>query len=86
MANVNPWFIIVLAIMPAFAVAVFAGIRGNAASRLVAVQLASSLAGLVLIAMTFAFDQPAFIDLPLSLAVLTLPGMLLLTLFLERWL
>jgi multisubunit Na+/H+ antiporter MnhF subunit len=36
--------------------------------------------------MTFAFDQPALIDLALALALLSLPGTLLLSLFLERWL
>ncbi len=82
----SAWMAAVLALLPAFAVAMFAGCRGRTASRLVALQLASSLAGLILIAMTFAFDQAAFIDLPLSLALLTLPGMLVLTVFLERWL
>jgi len=80
------WFVMVLLLLPAFGVAVFAGCRGLATPRLVAMQLASSLAGFLLIGMTFAFHQAAFIDLPLSLALLTLPGMLLLTLFLERWL
>jgi len=85
-AGLSAWMAAVVALLPAFAVAVFAGCRGRTASRLVALQLASSLAGLILIAMTFAFDQAAFIDLPLSLALLTLPGMLVVTVFLERWL
>jgi multisubunit Na+/H+ antiporter MnhF subunit len=36
--------------------------------------------------MTFAFDQGSFIDLPLALALLALPGTLAMALFLERWL
>ena len=36
--------------------------------------------------MTFAFDQSSFIDLALTLALLTLPGTLVMALFLERWL
>jgi len=35
---------------------------------------------------TFAFDQSSFIDIALCLALLTLPGTLVLALFLERWL
>jgi multisubunit Na+/H+ antiporter MnhF subunit len=41
---------------------------------------------LILVLMTFAFDQSSFIDLPLALALLALPGTLAMTLFLERWL
>ncbi|MDQ2802718.1 MAG: monovalent cation/H+ antiporter complex subunit F [Pseudomonadota bacterium] len=80
------WMLAILALLPAFAVPVIAACRGNTAGRLVAVQLATSLASLLLILMTFAFDQSSFVDLPLSLALLTLPGTLLMALFLERWL
>ena len=41
---------------------------------------------MVLVAMTFAFDQPSFMDLPLAMALLALPGSLLIAMFLERWL
>jgi multicomponent Na+:H+ antiporter subunit F len=75
-----------IALLPPFAGAVLAGCRGRTASRLVALQLASSLACMALISMTFAFDEAAFIDLPLALALLSLPGMLIIAVFLERWL
>lgn len=75
-----------LALLPAFAVPVLVALRGGASGRLVAVQLATSLAASVLTLMTFAFDQSAFIDLPLALALLSLPGTLVMALFLERWL
>jgi len=52
----------------------------------ITVQLATAVATLILALMTFAFDQSAFIDLALALALLALPGTLLMTLFLERWL
>jgi multisubunit Na+/H+ antiporter MnhF subunit len=83
---VNAWLVGVAALLPPFAVAVLAGCRGRTVARLVALQLASSLAGMLLIALTFSFDEPAFIDLPLSLALLSLPGTLIIALFLERWL
>ncbi|HEX4149975.1 MAG TPA: monovalent cation/H+ antiporter complex subunit F [Pirellulales bacterium] len=64
---------------------VFTG-RGEIGLRLIAAQLATALAILLLIALSFAFDQASTIDLALTLALLTLPGTLLLALFEERWL
>ena len=82
----TPWMLATLALVPAFAIAVIAAGRGGTAGRLVAVQLATSVAVLLLALMTFAFDQSSFIDLALTLALLTLPGTLVIALFLERWL
>ena len=83
----NAWLLASLALLPALAAPVFIACRsGSAATRLVAVQLATSLTTIILILMTFAFDQGSFIDLPLTLALLTLPGTLAMALFLERWL
>ncbi|WP_428485701.1 monovalent cation/H+ antiporter complex subunit F [Rhodopila sp.] len=80
------WMLALVALLPAFAIPAVAACHGGTAGRLVAVQLATSVATLMLILMTFAFDQSAFIDLALTLALLTLPGTLIITLFLERWL
>jgi multicomponent Na+:H+ antiporter subunit F len=86
-AGVNAWLLASLALLPALGVPVFKACQGRStATRLVAVQLATSLTTLILILMTFAFDQSSFIDLPLTLVLLTLPGTLAMTLFLERWL
>lgn len=82
----NAWLLAALALLPPFALAMFRAGRGGMASRIVAVQLASGLATFILAVMTFAFDQSSFIDLPLALALLSLPGMLLIILFWERWL
>jgi multisubunit Na+/H+ antiporter MnhF subunit len=76
----------VLALVPALAIPVIAPFRGEVAGRLVAVQLATSLTTMILVLMTFAFDQSSFVDLPLALALLALPGTLVMALFLERWL
>jgi len=67
-------------------IALWAAGHGTLAHRLVAVELASSFAVLLLIALSFAFDQASSIDLALTLALLTLPGTLLLAVFAERWL
>jgi multicomponent Na+:H+ antiporter subunit F len=82
----TPWVFTIIALLPPFALAVFYASRGGSGSRLAALQLACALTGFMLIAFTFAQDEPAFIDLPLSLALLSLPGTLLIALFFERWL
>jgi multicomponent Na+:H+ antiporter subunit F len=82
----NGWLLAAIGLLPAFGLGVFYAGRGGIARRLVAVQLAGSLASLILVALTFAFDQSAFMDLPLTLALLTWPSMLLIAFFLERWL
>lgn len=60
--------------------------RGAVPHRLAAVQFVSTLATLLLAAMSFAFDQPSTLDMALCLALLSLPGTLLFALFEERWL
>ncbi len=80
------WLLAALALLPPFGLAMWCACRGGVVTRLVAWQLASSLAAMVLVAMTFAFDQPSFVDLPLAMALLALPGSLLIAMFLERWL
>lgn len=80
------WLLAVLALLPPLAIPLVTACRGDTASRLVAVQLVTGVATLLLALMTFAFDQSSFIDLALCLALLTLPGSLLMALFLERWL
>ncbi|MDD2861089.1 MAG: monovalent cation/H+ antiporter complex subunit F [Acidiphilium sp.] len=79
------WMVAVLALLPALAIPVLAACRGGTRTRLVAVQLANAVATPTLVLMTFAFDQSSFVELALSLALLSLPGTLIMALFLERW-
>ena len=79
------WAIAFAALLPAFAIPVVLGLRGGTAARLAAVQLASSVATILLALITFVFDQSSFIDIALGFALLTLPSTLVLALFLERW-
>ena len=83
---INAWLIAALALLPPLLLAVIAAGRSAVPYRLIAAELASSLAVITLIALTFAFDQASSTDLPLTVALLTLPGTLLLALFEERWL
>jgi multicomponent Na+:H+ antiporter subunit F len=80
------WMAAVIALLPPLAVATVAASRGGAAGRFVSVQMGTAIATPLLVLMTFAFDQPALIDIALALALLSLPGTLVLALFLERWL
>ena len=82
----TPWMLAVIALIPALAVPSIAAGRGGTSGRLVALQLATAITTIILALMTFAFDQSAFADLPLTLALLGLPGTLVIALFLERWL
>ena len=80
------WLLAAILLLPPLAIAVVAAMRGGANQRLVAVQLAGLLSAMILAAMTFAFDQPSFADLALGLTLLSVPGTLLYTMFMERFL
>ncbi len=80
------WLFAGIAMLPPLVAPLWVAIRGDLVNRLVAVQLGSAVTALILVLMSFAFDQSSEIDLPLTLSLLSLPGTLMLTLFLERWL
>ena len=82
----NAWLLATILLLPPLAVPIYVAMRADCDNRLVAVQVAGGLAGLLLAMMTFAFDQPSFIDLALGLTLLSVPGTYLLTVFMERWL
>src|SRR5579859_1003887 len=76
------WLAALCTLFPAFLVPAFASFRGNSARRIVAGQAAGYLMTFILATATFVFDQPAFLDLALALAVVNL----LMALMLEHWL
>lgn len=82
----NAWLLASLGLLPPLIAAVVACGRGGVSGRLVAVQLAYSLAIFLLVLLEFVFAQPSSLGLALALALLGLPGMLVLVLFRERWL
>jgi multicomponent Na+:H+ antiporter subunit F len=80
------WMAAVLALLPVLTVPVLSALcAGEAGTRMIAVQFAAAVTCLILVLLSFAFDQPSFIDLALALALLSLPGTLAIALFLERW-
>lgn len=80
------WLVGAVLLLPPLLAAVLAAARGAIHMRLIAVELAASFAIVLLILLSFAFDQASSIDVALTLAVLTMPGTMLLALFQERWL
>ncbi len=82
----NPWLVATILLLPPLLVPVYVAARADANNRLVAVQVASTLAALIIALMTFAFDQSSFIDVALCVTLLAVPGTYLYTVFMERWL
>jgi hypothetical protein len=82
----TPWLIATLGLLPPLAVVVWHAMRGGLAALLVTVQLATSFTSLIIVLVSFAFDEPSILDLALTLGFLSLPATLLLALFAERWL
>ena len=79
------WLWTAIALVAAITVPVVGTCRGRMAERLIAVQMMTALTTLVLIILSFAFDAPSLMDLPLTLVLLGIPGMLLIAVALERW-
>ena len=61
----NPWLVATILLLPPLLVPVYVAARADANNRLVAVQVSSTLAALIIALMTFAFDQSSFIDVAL---------------------
>ena len=87
MAGLNPaWLAASLVTILALLGPIVGALRGGVAHRLAAVQMASVVVAWVLVELSLAFGQPSFLDLALALGLLSLPGTLVMALFLERWL
>ncbi|EYD77712.1 hypothetical protein Rumeso_00670 [Rubellimicrobium mesophilum DSM 19309] len=86
MAGMTVWLLAAIGLLPSLAVSAVMALRGSTADRLVAVQFCTTVAAFMLVLLTVAFDQPSFLDLGLLLVLVTYPGTLIYTWFLERWL
>lgn len=82
----NAWLLAAIGLLPPLVGVLVACGRGGTPGRLVAVQFVYSLVVFVLVLLDFVIDQPSSLGLVLALALLGLPGMLVLVLFRERWL
>ena len=81
----NPWLIASIAMLLAMLLPTWTALRGSIGHRLVAVEMVALVSTLLLVSLSLAFGQPSFLDLALALALLSLPGTLVMTTFLERW-
>lgn len=82
----SPFLIAAFAMLLALALPTWVAVRGALGQRLVALELCSVVTALVLVCLSLAFGQPSFLDVAVALVVLSLPGTLVLTVCLERWL
>src|SRR5579884_2048786 len=72
----NAWLAAAIALLPALGCCLVVATRSGLADRLVALELATAIAVFVLMLLIVAFDQPSFVDLALTLALLSFPGSL----------
>lgn len=82
----SAWSVAVWALLPALAVSVLATLRGTVAMRIVALQLASAVTSILLVLMSFAFDQNSYTSMAVALALLNVVGTLVVAMSVERWL
>ncbi len=86
MAGVNPFLAASVAMLLALIIPGWVAMRATITERLVAVQLGSVITALTLVCLSLGFGQTSFLDIAVAITVLSLPGTLVLTIFLERWL
>lgn len=80
------WLAGAIAMTLPFALSLWGLARRTKADRLAAMQISSGIGVIELAMLSFAFDQPAALDVAFTLGLLSLPGTLMFALFEERWL
>lgn len=82
----NVWLIatgvLLLALLPCAVVA----FRAEVMDRLIALELAGTIATLLIVTLAQGLGRPSIFDLALAVALLSVPGTLVYAYFLERWL
>jgi multisubunit Na+/H+ antiporter MnhF subunit len=82
---VNPWLLSVIVLQSGLIICAWICVRGTLPESIVAMEM-SSLIGVISIAMLAeAVGRPAWFDLAIALALVSVPGALLFLAFLERW-
>lgn len=82
----NCWIVTALAVLGCMIPCFLLCLRGDAMSRLVGLEAGSTMAVIVLLLLTEVVNQSSFVDLALTLALLTYGSGLVFARFLERWL
>lgn len=86
MAAVNMWFAAAVPLLLCLVPCIVVAVRGSAIDALIAFEVASALAVLVLLLVEQGLQRQTFFDVSLALAVLSFPSTLLFAHFYRRWL
>lgn len=82
----NMWFLATGILLLALLLCAAVAFRAEVLDRLVAVELAGTITTLLIVTLAQGLGRPMLYDAALALALLSLPGTLVYTHFLERWL
>jgi multicomponent Na+:H+ antiporter subunit F len=82
----NMWLIAAVALALATVPCGFILARGKVMDRMVALQAATAVCVMVLTLAAVGIHRPSFLDIALSLALLSYPATMVFSHFLERWL
>ena len=80
----NPWLWAAWAVIATLLPCAFMCLRGSAERRLVGLEMASVLLTIAMVLLTEAFGRSIFVDLPLTLAIMSFGGGLVYARFLEK--
>jgi multicomponent Na+:H+ antiporter subunit F len=83
---VSAWVVATLALLAGLVACGAVCLRGDPVDRLVGLEMAGTVATLVLLVLAQAYDRAIYFDLALTLALLTFAGGMVFARFLERWL
>ncbi len=81
----NIWLTAAAALLVCLGPCAWGCLHGKAIDRLVALELTSVVVAMILVALSEGYGRPAFLDLPLTLALLAFAGGLVFARFIERW-
>ena len=82
----NIWLTVAVGLLPPLAAAGWLAATADLANRLVALELAGTVTAFALMLLSVGYGQPSFIDLALTLVLLSFVGSLTYLHFVERWL
>lgn len=82
----NPWILCAVAVLACMVPCFVVCIRGDAMNRLVGLEAGSVMAAIVLLLLAQGFRREPFVDIALTLALLSFGAGLVFARFLERWL
>jgi multisubunit Na+/H+ antiporter MnhF subunit len=84
--GMNPWLWAAVGIFICLIPAGIATFRGELGDRLAGLEITSALVTIELLLLSEGFSRSSFLDLPLTLALLSFGGGMVFARFLQRWL